>query len=294
MKMYDNVGLVLEGGGMRGIYTAGILDFFMEKEIAFKEVIGVSAGAIHAASYLSNQKGRSKAVSLDYLNEKKYCSVYSLVTTGDLFGEEFTYHVIPEKLNIFDYEAFKNSPMKMYATVTDIETGDPEYIHLSDLKKQMDYLRASASLPLVSRIVEINGNKYLDGGMSDSIPLKKSQENGFSKNVVVLTQPKGFRKEENKVGFLMNRKYKKYPKLVECMENRHIMYNNELDYIEQQEKLGNTFIFRPNHALNVSRIEKNRNKLETAYNEGYNQAKSSYDELIAFLGKSVSHEIQSS
>lgn len=294
MKMYDNVGLVLEGGGMRGIYTAGILDYFMEKEIAFKEVIGVSAGAIHAASYLSNQKGRSKAVSLDYLNEKKYCSVYSLVTTGDLFGEEFTYHVIPEKLNIFDYEAFKNSPMKMYATVTDIETGNPEYIHLSDLKKQMDYLRASASLPLVSRIVEINGNKYLDGGMSDSIPLKKSQENGFSKNVVVLTQPKGFRKEENKVGFLMNRKYKKYPKLVECMENRHIMYNNELDYIEQQEKLGNTFVFRPNHALNVSRIEKNRNKLETAYNEGYNQAKSSYDELIAFLEKSVSHEIQSS
>ena len=294
MKMYDNVGLVLEGGGMRGIYTAGILDYFMEKEIAFKEVIGVSAGAIHAASYLSNQKGRSKAVSLDYLNEKKYCSVYSLVTTGDLFGEEFTYHVIPEKLNIFDYEAFKNSPMKMYATVTDIETGNPEYIYLSDLKKQMDYLRASASLPLVSRIVEINGNKYLDGGMSDSIPLKKSQENGFSKNVVVLTQPKGFRKEENKVGFLMNRKYKKYPKLVECMENRHIMYNNELDYIEQQEKLGNTFVFRPNHALNVSRIEKNRNKLETAYNEGYNQAKSSYDELIAFLEKSVSHEIQSS
>ena len=285
MKMYDNVGLVLEGGGMRGIYTAGILDFFMEKEIAFKEVIGVSAGAIHAASYLSNQKGRSKAVSLDYLKEKKYCSVYSLVTTGDLFGEEFTYHVIPEKLNIFDYEAFKNSPMKMYATVTDIETGNPEYIHLSDLKKQMDYLRASASLPLVSRIVEINGNKYLDGGMSDSIPLKKSQENGFSKNVVVLTQPNGFRKEENKVGFLMNRKYKNYPKLVECMANRHIMYNNELDYIEQQEKLGNTFVFRPNHALNVSRIEKNRNKLETAYNEGYNQAKSSYDELIAFLEK---------
>lgn len=285
MKIYDNTGLVLEGGGMRGIYTAGILDFFMEKEIYFKEIIGVSAGAIHATSYLSNQKGRARRVSIDYLKEKKYCSVYSLVTTGDLFGEEFSYHKIPDELNIFDYEAFKNSPVKMYATVTDIETGKPQYIHLSDLKKQMNYLRASASLPLVSRIVEIDGHKYLDGGMSDSIPLKRSEENGFKKNVVILTQPKGYKKEENKAGFLINRKYKHYPKLVECMEKRHIMYNEEIEYIEKQEEKGNVFVFRPTHNLNVGRIEKNKAKLENAYEEGYNQAKSSYEDLVAFLEK---------
>ncbi len=283
MTMYENVGLILEGGGMRGIYTAGILDFFMEKEMNFKEVIGVSAGALHATSYLSNQKGRSKRISLDYLKDKNYCSVYSLIKTGDIFGVDFSYHKIPDFLNPFDYEAFKNSEMKMYATLTDIEKGEPVYVEIKDMKEQIDYVRASASLPLVSRTVEIDGHKYLDGGMSDSIPLKKSEENGFKKNVVILTQPKGYQKEPNKTIFLVERKYKKFPKLAECMANRHIMYNNELDYIEKQEEKGNTFVFRPRNDLNVGRIEKNVEKLENAYSEGYNQAKELYNDLLVFL-----------
>lgn len=287
MKLYEDVGLILEGGGMRGIFTAGILDFFMEKEISFKEVIGVSAGALHATSYLSNQNGRSKRISLDYLKDKKYCSVYSLITTGDIFGVDFSYHKIPDILNPFDYEAFKNSKMNMYATLTDIETGKPEYVHIKDLKKQINYVRASASLPLVSRTVEIDGRKYLDGGMSDSIPLKKSEENGCKKNIVILTQPKGYKKEPNKTLFLVKRKYKEYPKLAECMANRHIMYNNELEYIEKQEQKENAFVFRPKQDLNVGRIEKNAEKLEKAYNEGYNLAKENYEKMLSFLEKSV-------
>lgn len=283
MKLYENVGLILEGGGMRGIFTAGILDFFMEKGISFKEVIGVSAGALHATSYLSNQKGRSKRISLDYLKDKNYCSVYSFIKTGDIFGVDFSYHKIPDVLNPFDYESFKNSEMNMYATLTDIETGKPEYVHIKDLKKQIDYVRASASLPLVSRTVELNGHKYLDGGMSDSIPLKKSEENGYKKNVVILTQPKGYQKQPNKTGFLVERKYKKYPKLAKCMANRHIMYNNELEYIEKQEQKGDVFVFRPKKDLNVGRIEKNAEKLENAYNEGYTQAKDLCDTFVSFL-----------
>lgn len=284
MTMCEDIGLILEGGGMRGIYTAGILDFFMEKSLNFKEVIGVSAGALHATSYLSNQKGRSKKISIDYLKNKRYCSLYSLITTGDIFGVEFSYHKIPDELNPFDYQAFKNSEMKMYATLTDIEKGEPVYVEIKDMKEQIDYVRASASLPLVSRTVEIDGHKYLDGGMSDSIPLKKSEENGFKKNVVILTQPKGYQKEPNKTGFIVHRKYKKYPKLSECMAKRHIMYNNELEYIENQEKQGNVFVFRPKQDLNVGRIEKNVEKLEKAYLEGYNQAKEMYGDLKKFIG----------
>ena len=202
-------GLVLEGGGMRGLYTAGILDFFMEKGMVFENCYGVSAGACHLASYMSNQKGRAMHVSLDYLKDKRYCSAYSLVTTGDLFGVDMCYNKIPNELNVYDHDAFMKYRGKGYVVVTDIVTGRPEYIQLKDMHEDIQAIRASASLPMVSRNVEINGRKYLDGGMADSIPIKRPIKDGNEKNLVILTRPYGYRKKPTSNIRLLKMMYKK-------------------------------------------------------------------------------------
>lgn len=279
-----NVGLVLEGGGMRGIFTAGVLDFFIEKGIEFAEIIGVSAGACHACSYVSKQHGRAKAISIDYLDDKRYCSIYSLITTGNLFGEKFAYDDIPNRLNLFDNESFIRSKTRLFATVTNVETGKAEYIELKDLKRDMEALRASASLPLLSRIVEFGDNKYLDGGMADSIPVKQMEDKGFSKNVAILTRPKGYIKKPSRVNkYLVKLRYKRYPKLIEQIENRSQSYNKAVKYIEEQEAKGNIFVIRPKQPLIIDRIEKDKLKLEKVYYIGYECAREKYGKLIEFL-----------
>lgn len=280
--MFDS-DLVLEGGGMRGIFTAGVLDAFLENELSFKRVFGVSAGACHACSFLSGQKKRAYNVGVDYLDNKHYCSVYSLITTGDMFGAKFVYDDIPNKLNLYDYDAFNKNESEFYATVTNVETGEPEYIKVNDMKKDIIFVRASSSLPLLARIVKVDGKKFLDGGIADSIPVKHSLSTGSGKCVVILTQHKGYKKEQSSTAKLVKMKYFKYPEFCEKMKNRYLNYNETLDYIEEQENLGNLFVIRPPEPLKIGRIEKNKDVLTDVYNIGYNEANRIMDDLKVFL-----------
>ncbi|MEG0177832.1 patatin-like phospholipase family protein [Anaerorhabdus sp.] len=281
----NKVGLILEGGGMRGVFTTGVLDCFLDNNIEFNEIIGVSAGACHACSYVSKQRGRAKSINVDYIDDKRYCSVYSLITTGDMFGVDFVYGEIPNVLNPFDHDTYNHSNTKVYAAVTNIETGKPEYHLLDDMTVKIDNLRASASLPFVSRVVNIDGQKYLDGGLIDSIPIKKIETDGFKKNVIVLTQPKGYRKSENKLAPLAKLIYRKYPKMFNIMKQRHILYNDTVDYIEQQEALGNLFVIQPKEKLNIGRIEKDKSKLEAIYKLGYECTQDVLDQLKSYMEK---------
>ncbi len=280
--MYQ-AGLVLEGGGMRGLYTAGVLDFLLDKGIEFSGVYGVSAGACHMCSYLSKQRGRARDINIDYLDTKRYCSLRSLLTTGDLFNVDICYHLIPDYLYPYDNETFEQYKGKAYCVATDIVTGKPEYFRLRDMRKDIDKVRASASLPLVSRNVNIDGRLYLDGGFSDAIPLQKSVMDGNSKNVVIMTKEVGYvRKPATKIALLKLR-YFRYPKIAQLMKKRHINYNNQLAYIEGQRKAGKAFVIRPEKPGDVGRLEKNQDKLKALYQQGYDDMARQYDDLMKFL-----------
>lgn len=282
--MYQ-AGLVLEGGGMKGVYTAGVLDFFLEKNIELSAVYGVSAGACHMCSYLSKQKGRALDISIDYLDSKKYCSVESLLTTGDLFNADTCYKLIPDYLYPFDHEAFGQYKGKAYSVVTNIVTGRPEYLRLRDMRKDITMIQASASLPLVSRNVKINGKLYLDGGISDAIPLQKSIVDGNCKNIVVMTKEEGYVRTAASPAqlALLKARYFKYPKVYELMAERHRNYNNCLEYIERQQENGQAFVIRPKQKSNVGRIERDKEKMIALYKEGYQDAADCYEELMAYL-----------
>lgn len=279
-------GHVLEGGGMKGIYTAGVLDFFMDKNLMFANCYGVSAGAVHLCSYLSGQRGRSYAVSVDYLDNKEYCSVESLLRTGDLFGAQMCYDEIPNRLNPYDYETFNAYQGRAFAVVTNIETGRPEYLRLREMHRDITAVRASASLPLVSRIVEIDGKRYLDGGLSDSVPIQHSIVDGNRKNVVILTKEEGYRRKPAGHLGLIRMRYAKYPRLYELMAQRHIAYNNMLDYLDAQVQNGQAFVIRPRKKSDVGRIEKDKGKLTRLYEEGLRDARECYEELLDYLNES--------
>lgn len=276
-------GLVLEGGGMKGLYTAGVLDFFLDKSIEFSSVYGVSAGACTMCSYLSKQRGRGFETMTDYLDQKRYMGIYSLLTTGDIFGAEMSYNLVPNYLNPFDYEEYKKYEGKAYAVVTNIETGKAEYIQIKDMKEGIQYVRASSSLPLVSRNVEIDGKLYLDGGIADSIPIKKSEADGNRKNIVVMTKAVGYKREPEKTVALLKAKYRKYPHVYELMENRHIDYNKTVAYIEEEEKSGKLLLLRPEKELEIGRLEKDKEKLRKLYDAGYEETAARYDEIMSYL-----------
>lgn len=281
--MYQ-AGLVLEGGGMKGAYTAGVLDFFLEKEIEFSSVYGVSAGAVHMCSYLSKQKGRSIRISTKYGADPRYCSLASLLLTGDLFNVKTCYETVPNKWEPFDHETYESYQGRAYAVVTNIETGKAEYLRVKECREGLQKVRASASLPLVSRNVPIDGGLYLDGAMADSIPIAKSIMDGNAKNVVILTKEVGYvRMPASQMGLLKLRYGKKYPKVVELMKNRHLMYNETLAYLGRLEESGKVFIIRPQKASDVGRIEKDAKKLQALYEEGYEDAKACHEDLIKFL-----------
>lgn len=280
--MYQ-AGLVLEGGGMKGIYTAGVLDLFLDKGITFSSVYGVSAGAVNMCSYLSGQRGRARDVTLDYLDNRKYCSLESLITTGDLFNVQMCYHLIPEYLNPYDYAAFDRYKGKAFSVATDIVTGRPEYFRIRDMKKDIDKIRASASLPLVSRNVKVDGGLYLDGGISDSIPLQRSVVDGNRKNVVVMTKEVGYvRRPSSHLG-LVKLRYLRYPKVAQLMAERHVYYAQQVAYIERMRKSGKAFVIRPKADIGVGRVEKDVEKLTRLYRQGYEDAELQYGELIEFL-----------
>lgn len=276
-------GLVLEGGGKRGIYTAGVLDVFLENGISFDGVIGVSAGAIHGCSYVSEQMGRSIRYNLKYGNDYRFMSFLSWLLTGNVVDTKFCYHTLPEKLDPFDNQTFMNSKTDFYVVCSNVETGKPEYILCKDMVKEIDYLRASASLPFVSRIVKLNGKKYLDGGITDSIPFAAFKEMGYDKLVVITTRPKLYRKKPFIWTWLAKLRYKKYPKFIEAILNRHKMYNQEVEQLQNLEEKGEIFVIRPSRQINISKMEKDLGKVDEMYRLGREDAYQMLDNVLGYL-----------
>lgn len=278
-------GIVLEGGGKRGIYVAGVLDVLLENGIFVDGLIGTSAGAVNGCSYVSKQYKRNIRYNMQFADEKRYMSFQSLIKTGNVVGTKFAYDTLPNRLDKFDYDTFENSKIDYYVTCTNVETGKAEHILCKSLRgENMDYLRASASMPYVSQIVEVGGMKLLDGGVADSIPLKAFQKMGYDKNLVVLTQPKGYRKKPENM-LMAEIYYHKYPELVSAINNRYAVYNKTLDYIEQQEKEGNIFVLRPSRYIKISRMETNRDIIKSMYDLGKDDANSVVEEISLFLSK---------
>ena len=277
-------GLILEGGAMRGMFTAGVIDVMMENEIAFDGAIGVSAGAAFGCNYKSGQIGRVLRYNTKFCRDRRFSGVGSLIKTGNIYNTDFAYGEVPLKYDIFDFEAYENNPMDFYVVCTDIETGEAVYHNYQGMEDHgFDWIRASASMPLVSQIVEIDGRKLLDGGMADSIPIKYFEDSGYNKNIVVLTQPENYIKKKNSLMPLIRLKYKNYPKLIETMENRHLMYNQTLSYISQKEKEGNLFVIRPKEKLQIGKIEKNPEKLREIYELGRETVLPRIPEMKDFL-----------
>lgn len=279
--------LILEGGGMRGVYTAGVLDFFLDKNIEFDAVFGVSAGACTACSYLSKQRGRAYAVFTDYLNDDRYLSIKSLLKTGNAFGTEFIFDTIPNELNLYDYREFNKYNGRFYAVATDIVTGEAIYHPVTNLKANGDaaYVHASMSLPLISQTVEADGKKMLDGGIADSIPIQKAYDLGYRKNIVILTQCNGYRKKKTPIIPIIEANYHNYPGIIKAMNNRHLNYNNSLNLINLLKHTNECFVIQPKEPVNISRLEKNQDKLYDLYLKGYNDARESYHDLINYLNK---------
>ena len=277
-------GLVLEGGAMRGLFTAGVMDVLMENGIVFDGIVGVSAGAAFGCNYKSGQIGRVLRYNSTYCQDWRYCSFRSLIKTGDLYGADFCYHELPEQLDLFDDEAFQKNAADFYAVCTDCESGEPVYKKIQSAQyNDLEWIRASASMPLVSRIVDINGQKLLDGGIADSIPLRFMENSGYANNVVVLTQPRSYRKKKNSLLPLMKLALKKYPKVVDAMARRHINYNETLDYIRKQEQAGKVFVISPDEKLDIGRTEKDPDKLRAVYAIGRKAAEAKLSELKHFL-----------
>ena len=256
----------------------------MEHGIKFDGAVGVSAGAAFGCNYKSNQPGRTLRYNKKYCRDKRYCSVHSLLTTGDLYGADFCYNMLPMELDVFDSKTFMENPMDFYVVCTDVESGRAVYKKCeSGIGEELQWFRASASMPLVSKIVEIGDKKLLDGGIADSIPIKFSQSIGYEKNVVVLTRPESYEKKKNSMLPLLRIAFKKYPQLLKVMEKRHIIYNETLAFIKEQEKEGKAFVLRPETPLEIEHVEHNCEKLQRVYDEGKKTAVKKLQSLNEFL-----------
>ena len=265
-------GLVLEGGGMRGVFSTGVLDCFLDHHISFDYCIGVSAGACHATSYLSRQRGRSFRVNTAYLEGGKYVSVRNFFKTGSAFNMDFIFDEVPHKLDLFDYDTFLSSPCVFYARVTDVETGKPAYFGRELMDHDGTVLRASSAIPVFSPIVEFQGRKYLDGGTSDPIPVEKALADGCDALVVVLTQDRGYEKSPEKFRAVYKWLYRKYPAMVDTLDNRHKVYNSTRRRVFSLEKEGKATVIAPEKPVDLSRFERDLSRLKALYNQGYAQA----------------------
>ncbi len=277
-------GLILEGGAMRGMFTAGVIDVMMEAGIVYDGIVGVSAGAVFGCNYKSGQIGRVIRYNTKYCRDKRYCSLRSLLKTGDLYGADFCYRELPEKLDLFDTEAYRKNPALFYVVCTDAETGQPVYKRCDKATEEdLLWMRASASLPFVSRPVEIEDRVFLDGGMSDSIPLRFFEGIGYGRNVVVLTRPETYTKKKARAGWLVRLLLRRYPYMADAIMDRHAIYNETLSYISGKEKKGEVFVIRPASDLDISRTEKDPEKLWEAYREGRRTMENQLESLKAFL-----------
>lgn len=269
---------------MRGMFTCGVMDVFMEHGIEFDGAVGVSAGAAFGINYKSHQPGRPLRYNKKYCNDKRYASMKSLITTGDLYNVEFCYQTLPFELDVWDTERFYADPMEFYCVVTDVRTGMAVY-HRCDHSpaEDIEWIRASASIPIVSRPVEIRGNRYLDGGMSDSIPLKFMEDRGYDRNVVIETQPVDYEKKPQRNMRLIRTALHKYPGMIRAMEERYVMYNDEKAYIRSREEEGAALVIRPEAPLNIGASEKNPAELERVYLLGRVAAGRRVEEVKEYL-----------
>lgn len=276
------VGLVLEGGAMRGMYTAGVIDVFLENNIKVDCIIGVSAGALFGVNYCSNQKGRVLRYQKKYVKEKNYMGLRTLLKTGNIINKELAYYDIPLKFDVFDEKTFSKSKTDFYLVATNIETGKAEYKKIKNTEKEIKYFCATAAMPFVSQIVEVDGKKYLDGALADSIPLDKMQEMGYDKIIVVLTKPAGYKKRKPpKV--LANKVYKEYPNLADAINTRHERYNATIDKIDKLEKEKEIIVIRPSRKVKMGRIEKDVDKLQEMYDLGVSDTTNILSELKKYL-----------
>ncbi len=278
------VGLVLEGGAMRGMYTAGVLDVFLEENIKIDGIIGVSAGALFGINYISKQKGRTLNYNLKYINDPRYMGLKSLITTGNIINKDFAYYELPLKLDVFDEKTFLESKCAMYATVTNIETGKAEYLQITKPIEEMEIMRATSAMPFVSKIVNFQGKKYLDGGIADSIPIEACKNLGYDKIIVVLTRPLDYRKKKIKGSHLISKlKYGKYPNLIKTIDKRYQNYNDRVEEIIKKEKKGELFVIRPSTTIPLKRLEKDKEKLKAMYNLGVSDCKKSLTALKKYI-----------
>lgn len=283
-------GLVLEGGAMRGLFTAGIIDVMMEHGVEPDGLIGVSAGAAFGCNYKSRQPGRAVRYNKRFAKDNRYCSWQSWWKTGDLYNAEFGYHVIPKQYDIFDNEAFEQNPMAFYVVCTDVETGKAVYKQLIECTPlTYDWIRASASMPLASKVVELEGMKVLDGGVADSIPLKYFESIGYEKNVVILTQPDGYVKEHNKLMPLMRIALRKYPKMIEAMDKRHLMYNKQLVYVYEAETAGRALVIRPQEKLPIGHISHDPEEMQHIYDIGRAAGEKHIEAICRFFANESNH-----
>ena len=279
------IGLVLEGGGMRGLFSAGVLDALLElKELSVNGIVGVSSGALFGVNYVSKQKERAVRYNKKYADDKRYMGLYSWITTGNAVNKDFAFYKLPCKLDVFDNETFKKAKTDFYVVMTNVESGKPEYVLIEDAFAQMEYLRATSALPFASKIIEINGKKYLDGGISDSIPIDFCESLGYDKIIAVLTRPEGTYKED-KLGFLYKLVYRKYPNLVNSLLNMATDYEKVLAKIKDLENKGKIFVLRPPEVLKIGRLEKNRDKIQKVYDTGLNTGLKELDNIVKYLNK---------
>lgn len=279
-------GLVLEGGAMRGLFSAGVIDILMENNLLPDGVIGVSAGAAFGCNIKSKQPGRVIRYNKKLAHDWRYASFRSLLTTGDYFGGEYAYHYMPRHLDYFDVETFNNNPMEFWAVCTNVGTGKAVYKRLMEVDDNcLEYIRASASMPIAARIVTVEGKKLLDGGIADSIPLRFFQEQGYNRNLVVLTQPANYVKEPNKLMPLMRLWLRRHPRIIRALEQRHIMYNNQLEYVRQEEKKSNTLVLRPETALTIGHLSHNPDDMQATYEHGRKVATKHLEEIKAFFSE---------
>jgi predicted patatin/cPLA2 family phospholipase len=279
-------GLVLEGGAFRGLFTSGIIDVMMAHDVWPDGLIGVSAGAAFGCNYKSRQAGRAIRYNKAYAHDPRYSGIRSLLTTGDYFNAQFAYHTMPRQLDVFDNEAFNANPMQFYAVCTDVVTGKAVYKHLEQASDTTyDWIRASASMPLVSRVIDLEGYKLLDGGVADSIPLAYFESIGYDRNVVILTQPEGYQKEHNKLMPLLRLSLRKYPKMIEALDQRHLMYNRQLDYVSEAEREGRCLVIRPKEHLPIGHISHNPDEMQRVYDMGREEGERRIADIIRFYNE---------
>ena len=284
VKKSMKIGLVLEGGAMRGMYTAGVLDTFLDKDFWVNGIISVSAGALFGVNYPSRQKGRAIRYNKKFISDKRYISFKSLVSTGNIVNKDFAFYEVPFKYDVFDNKTFKESDIDFYVAVTNLQTAQAEYVKLIDPLAQMEVLRATSAMPYVSRPVEIDGIPYLDGAIADSIPVEQMQKLGYDKIIVILTRTLEYRKSKPMI-WIAKWFYRRYPHFADAVNQRYAMYNQQVENVIKLAEEGDIFVIRPSVDLKIKRIEKDPNKLQAMYELGIKDMQLQWKNLLDYLNR---------